>query len=154
MSTFTATIRWGRRSDGEFVKGRYSREHEWELDSGTVVPASGSPLNVPEGTADEDGIDPEEALIAALSSCHMLFFIDYARRDGFVVDSYVDEAVGIMEERPDGKVAVTRVTLRPETEFSGDRQPSADEIAQLHHRSHEDCFIANSVRSEVTIEPR
>ena len=152
MSTYTATVRWGRRSDGEFAKGRYSREHEWEFDGGIVIPASASPDNVPPGTADEAGVDPEEAFVAALSSCHMLFFIDYSRRAGFTVDCYIDEPVGIMEKRSDGKIAITRVTLKPEITFSGDRQPTSEEIADLHHRSHESCFIANSVNSEVTIE--
>jgi organic hydroperoxide reductase OsmC/OhrA len=152
MSTYTATVRWSRNGDESFAKGRYSRAHQWAFDGGTVVPASASPDNVPPGTADEAGVDPEEAFIAAICSCHMLFFIDYARRDGFVVDSYVDEAVGVMEKRDDGKIAVTKVTLRPKIAFSGERHPSADEIARLHHRAHEDCFIANSVTSEVTVE--
>jgi len=152
MSTYTATIRWQRDPSMEFAKGRYSRAHEWAFDGGTVVPASASPDNVPPGTADEAGVDPEEGFIAAMASCHMLFFVDYARRDGFVVDSYVDDAIGIMEKRLDGKIAVTRVTLRPRIAWSGDRQPSAGEIADLHHRAHEDCFIANSVNTEVTIE--
>ena len=152
LSSYKATVRWSRNADDLFASGRYSRAHEWTFDGGTVVPASASPDNVPPGTADEAAVDPEEAFIAAISSCHMLFFIDYARREGFVVDSYEDEAVGIMERRSDGKIAVTRVTLRPKVEWSGDRQPNATELARLHHRSHEDCFIANSVNTEVTIE--
>jgi organic hydroperoxide reductase OsmC/OhrA len=153
MSTYSATIRWSRSGEGDFAKGRYSRAHEWSFDGGAVVPASASPDNVPPGTADEAGVDPEEGFIAAISSCHMLFFLDYARRDGFIVDSYLDHAVGIMEKRADGKIAVTRVALRPQIIFSGDRQPNAAEITRLHHRSHEDCFIANSVNTEVTVEP-
>ena len=152
MSTYTATIRWSGNDPESFRKGRYTRAHEWAFDGGTVVPASASPDNVPPGTADEAGVDPEEALIAAIASCHMLFFVDYARRDGFVVDSYLDEAVGVMENRADGKMAVTKVTLRPKIAFSGEQKPTADEIADLHHRSHEDCFIANSVNSKVTVE--
>jgi organic hydroperoxide reductase OsmC/OhrA len=152
VSTYTATVRWSRDGDDGFAKGRYSRAHEWAFDGGAVVRASASPDKVPSGTADETGVDPEEALIAAISSCHMLFFLDYARRGGFVLDSYVDEAVGIMEKRTDGKVAVTRVTLRPKIAFCGDHLPTVDQISELHHRSHEDCFIANSVNSEVTIE--
>jgi organic hydroperoxide reductase OsmC/OhrA len=116
-----------------------------------VVPASASPDNVPPGTANEAGVDPEEALIAAISSCHMLFFIDYARRAGFVVDSYVDEASGLLEKRADGKIALTKVTLRPKIAWAGG-EPTAEQLADLHHRSHEDCFIASSVNSEVTIE--
>ena len=152
MSTYTATIRWSRNGESDFMKGRYSRAHEWAFDGGAVVPASASPDNVPPGTADEAGVDPEEGFIAAISSCHMLFFLDHARRDGFAVDSYVDEARGIMEKRDDGKIAVTKVILRPRIVFSGDKQPVADEIARLHQRSHEDCFIANSVNTEVTVE--
>lgn len=152
MSTYTATIRWSRTGESDFTKGRYSRAHEWAFDGGALVPASASPDNVPPGTADEAGVDPEEGFIAAISSCHMLFFLDYARRDGFVVDSYVDEAAGIMEKRGDGKIAVTRVMLCPRIVFSGDKQPTEGQIARLHERSHEDCFIANSVNTEVTVE--
>jgi len=151
MSTYTATVRWSRNGDEGFAKGGYSRAHEWVFDGGAVVPASASPDNVPPGTADEAGVDPEEAFIASLSSCHMLFFIDYARRDGFVVDSYVDEAIGVMEKDAEGKIAVTRVTLRPRVAFSG-TPPSAEQIDRLHHRSHEDCFIANSVKTEIRVE--
>jgi organic hydroperoxide reductase OsmC/OhrA len=152
MSTYTATIRWTRDPGTDFTKGRYSRAHEWAFDGGAVVPASASPDNVPPGTADEAGVDPEEAFIAAISSCHMLFFVDYARRAGFVVDSYVDEAIGVLEKRADGKIWMSRVTLRPRVEFSGDKRPAAEDSARLHHRAHEDCFIANSVSSEVTVE--
>ena len=152
MSSYTATVRWKGGDPESFRKGRYSRAHEWAFDGGTVVPASASPDNVPTGTADEAGVDPEEGFIAAIASCHMLFFVDYARREGFTVDSYVDDAVGVMEKRGDGKIAVTRVTLRPKVAFTGERQPTPEEIAQLHHRSHEDCFIANSVTTEVTVQ--
>ena len=149
MSTYTATIRWSR-NDGDFAKGQYSRAHDWAFDGGTIVPASAAPENVPPGTADEAGVDPEEAFIAALSSCHMLFFLDFARRAGFVVDAYVDDADGVLEKREDGKIAMTRVTLHPRITWSGD-QPDEAAIADLHHRSHEACFIANSVKTEVTI---
>ena len=150
MSTYAATIRWSR-SGGDFAKGQYSRAHEWAFDGGAVVPASASPDNVPPGTADEAGVDPEEAFIAALSSCHMLFFLDFARRAGFVVDDYVDEADGVLETRADGKIAMARVTLRPRVTWGGDA-PDEAAIADLHHRAHEACFIANSVTTEVTID--
>ena len=153
MSLHTATVRWTRSPGEDFSRGRYSRAHEWAFDGGAVVRASASPENVPSGTADACGVDPEEAFIAAISSCHMLFFIDYARREGFVVDSYHDEATGIMEKRPDDKIAVTSITLRPRVEWSEDLKPGEAEIALLHHRSHEDCFIANSVNTKVTVEP-
>lgn len=152
MSTYTATIRWSGDDPEAYAKGRYYRGHEWVFDGGAVVPASAAPENVPPGTANPAGVDPEEAFIAALSSCHMLFFLDYARRAGFVVASYVDEASGVLEKRADGKVAVTRVTLRPKIEWAGDNRPTAEQLADLHHRSHESCFIANSVNSEVTVE--
>jgi organic hydroperoxide reductase OsmC/OhrA len=150
LSAYTATIRWSR-TGGEFTKGQYSRGHEWAFDGGAVVPASASPENVPPGTADEAGVDPEEAFIAALSSCHMLFFLDFARRAGFVVDNYVDEADGALEKRADGKIAMTQVTLRPRITWGGDA-PDEASIADLHHRAHEACFIANSVTTEVTVQ--
>ena len=152
MSTYFATVRWNRSTGDDFAKGRYSRAHEWAFDGGAIVRASASPDNVPPGTADVAAVDPEEAFIAAISSCHMLFFIDYARRDGFLVDGYVDEASGIMEKRADGRTAVTKVTLHPRISWGGERQPEPRDIELLHHRSHHDCFIANSVNTEVTIE--
>src|SRR3954452_2420332 len=120
MSTYTATIHWKRSGDGDFAKGQYSRAHEWAFDGGAVVPASPSPHVVPAPWSDPHGVDPEEAFVASLSSCHMLFFVDFARRAGFVVDSYVDEAEGVMEKNDAGKIAITRVTLRPKIVFSGD----------------------------------
>lgn len=153
MSSHSATVRWSRDVLQDFARGRYNRAHEWAFDGGAVVKASASPDNVPKGTADEAGVDPEEAFVAALASCHMLFFVDYARRAGFIVDSYVDEATGTMEKTEEGRIAVTKVTLRPRTEFSGEQKPTAGEVVQLHHRAHEDCFIANSVTTKVTIEP-
>ena len=152
MSTYTATVRWSGDDPEAYAKGRYYRGHEWAFDGGTVVPASASPDNVPPGTANEAGVDPEEALIAALSSCHMLFFLDYARRAGFAISSYVDEATGLMEKRADGRIAITKVTLRPRIQWAADA-PDAAALADLHHRSHESCFIANSVNCEVTVEP-
>jgi organic hydroperoxide reductase OsmC/OhrA len=150
VSTYTATIHWSRKG-GDFARGRYSRAHEWTFDGGAVVHASASPDNVPPGTADETGLDPEEAFVAALSSCHMLFFIDFARRAGFVVDDYVDEAEGSLEKRGDGKIAMTRVTLRPRVTWDGDA-PDEAALADLHHRAHEACFIANSVTTEVIVQ--
>ena len=151
MSTYTATVRWSRTGDSDFTKGQYSRAHKWAFDGGVTVPASASPHIVPPPWSDPAGVDPEEAFIASLSSCHMLFLVDFARRGGFVVDSYTDEAEGILEKRADGKMAMTRVTLRPRMEW-GDPAPDEAAIADLHHRAHEACFIANSVNTEVTIE--
>ena len=151
MSTYTATIRWVRSGEGDFTKGQYSRAHEWRFDGGAVVPASPSPHVVPAPWNDPAGVDPEEAFIASLSSCHMLFFLDFARRDGWTVDSYHDEAEGVMGKDSRGRIAVTRVMLRPRIIWHG-IAPDEAAIAGLHHRAHEACFIANSVLTEVTVE--
>ena len=152
VSTYTATIRWTRDPSTDFSKGQYSRAHEWAFDGGAVVPASPSPHVVPAPWSDQAGVDPEEAFVASLSSCHMLFFVDFARRAGFVVDSYVDDAEGVLEKRPDGKMAMTRVTLHPHVTWGGDA-PDEPAIAALHHRAHDACFIANSVTTDVTVAP-
>jgi len=152
MSTYTATIRWNRSGDGDFTKGQYSRAHEWSFDGGVTVPAGPSPHVVPEPWGNPAGVDPEEAFVASLSSCHMLFFVDFARRAGFTLDSYVDEAEGVLEKRPDGKTAMTRVTLRPRITWGGESQPDEAAVTELHHKAHEACFIANSVKTEVTVE--
>ncbi len=151
MSTYTATIRWSRDGAADFAKGQYSRAHEWAFDGGAVVPASASPHVVPAPWSDAAGVDPEEAFVASLSSCHMLFFLDFARRAGFVIDSYVDEAEGELAKGADGKMAMTRVTLRPRVAWV-DEGPNPAALADLHHKAHEACFIANSVKSEVTVD--
>jgi organic hydroperoxide reductase OsmC/OhrA len=151
MSTYTATIRWSRSGDGDFLKGQYSRAHQWAFDGGLTVPASPSPQIVPAPWNDPAGVDPEEAFVASLSSCHMLFFVDFARRGGFVVDSYVDQAEGMLEKRSDGKMWMSKVTLRPNIAWGGN-PPDAAAIDDLHHRAHEACFIANSVTTEVIVE--
>jgi len=152
-STFTATVEW-RRGDAKFTDKRYSRAHAWRFDGGAVVPGSSSPLSVPLPFSDEQAVDPEEAFVAALSSCHMLFFIASVARDGYLLDSYDDAAIGTMEKNARGKFAMSRVTLRPRLVFSGDRQPSAEQVAALHHWAHEECYLANSVTTEVVIEPQ
>ncbi len=152
MSSYTATIRWRRTGDGDFTKGQYSRAHQWAFDGGAVIPASPSPHIVPAPWNDPGGVDPEEAFVASLSSCHMLFFLEFARRGGFTIDSYVDEAEGVLEKNAEGKMAMTKVTLRPRVSWSGEA-PSAEQLADLHHRAHEACFIANSVTTEVTVQP-
>jgi organic hydroperoxide reductase OsmC/OhrA len=151
VSTYTATVRWTRDPSTDFAKGQYSRAHEWAFDGGAVVPASPSPHVVPAPWSDQAGVDPEEAFVASLSSCHMLFFVDFARRAGFVVDSYVDQAEGVLAKRGDGKMAMTRVTLHPRVTWGG-TSPDEAAIADLHHRAHEACFIANSVTTEVKVE--
>jgi organic hydroperoxide reductase OsmC/OhrA len=152
MSTYTATIRWTRDPSTDFSRGQYSRAHEWAFDGGVTVLASPSPHVVPQPWSDTGAVDPEEAFVASLASCHMLFFVDLARRAGFVVDSYVDEAEGVLGKRDDGKMWMSRVIMHPRVEFSGDKRPTEADIADLHHRAHEGCFIANSVTTKVTVE--
>ena len=151
MSTYIATIRWSRNGAEGFTRGQYSRAHEWAFDGGAVVPASPSPHIVPAPWSDERGVDPEEAFVASLSSCHMLFFVDFARRAGLVVDSYHDQAEGVLEKRSDGKMAMTRVMLHPRVTWDGE-EPSKEAVADLHHRAHEECFLANSVLTEISVE--
>ena len=136
---------------GDFIKGQYTRAHEWAFDGGAVVPASASRHIVPEPWSDLKGVDPEEAFVASLASCHMLFFLDFARRGGFVVDSYVDEAEGVLDKRDDGRMWMSKVTLRPRVTWGGGA-PNEAAVADLHDRAHQACFIANSVTSEVTID--
>lgn len=152
MSEYQATVRWKRRSDEEFIDNHYSRGHSWIFDGGLTIPASASPHVVPEPYSVPANVDPEEAFVAALSSCHMLFFLAIAAKKRFVVDSYVDHALGILEANESGQPAMTRVTLRPQIQFSGSPAPTPAEIQHIHHLSHEKCYIANSVRSEVVVE--
>lgn len=153
MSTYTARIRW-QRGDQKFTDNRYSRGHTWKFDGGTEVPASASPHVVPLPMSVEAAVDPEEAFVAAVSSCHMLWFLSLAAKRGHVVDSYTDDAEGVMAKNAAGKVAVTKVTLRPLVVFSGANSPDRAALDALHHAAHEECFIANSIRSEVVCEPR
>jgi organic hydroperoxide reductase OsmC/OhrA len=153
MARHDATIRWTGGDPNEFARGRYSRAHQWLFDGGAVVPASASPSVVREPWSDPAGVDPEEAFVASLSSCHMLWFLDLARHAGHAVASYEDEAQGTLEKCADGKMRMTRVTLRPRVEFAGDA-PDAVALDALHHKAHEACFIANSVTAEVVVDPR
>jgi organic hydroperoxide reductase OsmC/OhrA len=147
---YQATIRWSRNGS-DFGGNRYSRAHTWSFDGGIEVPASASPLAVPLPLSREEAVDPEEAFVAAISSCHMLTFLWLASKKRFVIDSYEDSAVGVMTKNADGRLFVSKVTLDPAIAFSGERQPSADEIADLHHLAHRECFIANSVLTEVVV---
>jgi len=148
----TALIRW-QAGDADFTGKRYSRAHTWTFDGGAVVPASSSPLVVPLPMSDAAAVDPEEAFVAALSSCHMLWFLDLAARAGYAIDSYEDAAEGRMGRNAPGKLVVEVVTLRPRTRVTGARVPDAASLAALHHRAHEECFLANSVRCEIRCEP-
>jgi organic hydroperoxide reductase OsmC/OhrA len=150
---YEARIAW-QRGGAKFTDNRYSRGHEWSFDGGVTVLASSSPLTVKVPYSVAEAVDPEEALVAATSSCHMLWFLSLAGREGFVVDRYADDAFGVMERNADGKVAFTRITLRPRIEFAGEKRPSADELAALHHSAHAECFIANSLRCDVVVEAR
>lgn len=151
MAAYTATLAW-RRGPQPFSDGKYSRAHDIAFDGGVTIPASSSPHVVRVPLSREDAVDPEEMLVAALASCHMLFFLDFARKAGFVVDSYVDPAEGVMGKDERGRVALTRITLKPRIEWAGDKRPTEADIAELHHKSHDACFIANSFRGEVKIE--
>ena len=147
-----ARISW-RRDDVAFVDQRYSRTHQWTLDGGATIQASASPSNVPEPYSDPNAIDPEEALVAAASSCHMLWFLAIAARQGFVIDSYVDEPEGLIEEVGAGRRAFSRITLRPQIEFSGGRRPELAEVDAMHAEAHNSCFIANSLSCDVIVAP-
>ncbi|HVT71725.1 MAG TPA: OsmC family protein [Lacunisphaera sp.] len=153
MSHYSALVRWERGSQ-PFLDNRYSRGHVWRFDGGVEVPGSSSPAVVPLPMSRADAVDPEEAFVASVSSCHMLWFLSIAAKRRFVVDRYEDAAEGVMEKNADGKLAMTRVTLRPLVTFSGANLPDESQLGALHHAAHEECFIANSVRSEVRCEPR
>ena len=148
---YTVTVVWSR-GEGGFADGSYSRDHEWRFDGGTVVAASASPTVVGPQRASAAAVDPEEAYVAALASCHMLTFLDLARRAGFAVESYEDNAEATMARLERGRFWVDKVILRPRVVFSGDGAPDSEEFDALHERAHELCFIANSVRSEIAIE--
>lgn len=153
MSEHLATVEWSR-GDQDFAGNRYSRAHDWRFDGGAAVRGSSAPTSMPVPMSDPAAVDPEEALVAALSSCHMLFFLAFAAKAGFTVDAYCDEAVGVLGRDERGKTSITTVALRPAVIFSGDQTPDAVAVEELHHRAHSACYIANSIRAEVTIEPR
>jgi organic hydroperoxide reductase OsmC/OhrA len=151
MSIHRATIAW--RSDGEYLSGRYSRRHEWRFDGGASVIGSSSPDVVPVPMSDPAGVDPEEALVASVSSCHMLWFLSLAQARGLDVESYTDEAEGVMGRLAPGKIGLTKITLRPAIAFTGP-PPDPALLDRLHHDAHERCFIANSLKTEIVVEAR
>jgi len=152
MSEYKTVVAWNR--DGaRFTDNRYSRGHRWLFDGGVEVPASSSHKVVPLPLSVEKAVDPEEAFVVSLSSCHMLWFLSIAAKRGFLVDSYRDEAVGVIGKNTNGKLAMTRVTLHPDVRFSGDKRPTPDDLSAMHHESHELCFIASSVKTVVRCEP-
>ncbi|MES3021901.1 MAG: OsmC family protein [Pseudomonadota bacterium] len=151
MQQFEASIAWQRGAHEGFTDQRYSRAHEWAFDGGLRVPASSSPLSVPLPMSNPANVDPEEALVAAASSCHMLFFLSLAAQAGFVVDDYRDNALGTMEKNAHGRTAMTKIALRPVIVFSG-QAPDAARLAALHHAAHDKCYIANSITADVVVE--
>ena len=151
MSEYKATVVW-ERGDAVFTDNRYTRGHRWQFD-GLEVPASSSPNVVPLPLSVAEAVDPEEAFVASLSSCHMLWFLSLAAKRKFVIDSYRDEAVGVLGKNESGKIAVTRVTLHPDVRFVGDQTPTSEEILAMHHEAHGKCFIAQSVKPDVRCEP-
>ena len=149
MSEHHATIEW-RRETPDFDYRTYNRDHDWRFDAGITVRASANPAYL----GSEPCVDPEEAFVASLSSCHMLTFLALAAKKRYIVDGYNDLAVGVLDKDAAGHLAMTRVTLRPLVTFSGEKVPSPEELRQLHERAHHACFIANSVKTEVVVEPQ
>lgn len=149
QSEYRATVVW-ERNDQDFLANHYSRVHEWHFD-GTVVQATASPHIVPAPWSDGTFVDPEQAFVASLSSCHMLFFLALAANKGVLIDRYEDHATGVLEDRCDGKLAMTLVTLNPKLVIAGSTVPDPDLIGEIHHKAHEKCFIANSVRTQIVI---
>jgi organic hydroperoxide reductase OsmC/OhrA len=151
MHQYVATVLW-QRGNQAFTDNCYSRAHAWTFDGGATVQASSSPLSVPLPMSIEANVDPEEALVASVSSCHMLFFLSIAARKGFVIDSYIDHAVAVMDKNAEGRIAITLITLRPQIRFSSEKIPTSEELDAIHHSAHEQCYIANSLKADVVIE--
>lgn len=148
---YQVTVSWQKKSDEAFVDNQYSRAHTWKFDGGIEVTASSSPHVVPLPMSSEAAVDPEEAFIASISSCHMLWFLSIAAEENYIVESYEDQAEGILGKDAEGKLAMTKVTLKPNVVFSGPTTPSRAQVDELHHLAHEKCFIANSVKTKITI---
>ena len=152
MAEHKSVVIWSR--DGAaFTDNRYSRGHRWLFDGGVEVPASSSPQVIPLPLSVAEAVDPEEAFVVSLSSCHMLWFLSIAAKRGFPVESYRDEAVGVMDKDSTGMLSMTRVTLRPESHFVGANRPTVEEVVTMHHQAHEQCYIARSVKTDVRCEP-
>ena len=149
MSEHKATVEWKRQTP-DFTYQSYNRDHDWKSDAGITIRASANPIY----QGNERCVDPEEAFVASLSSCHMLTFLALAAKKRYVVDGYRDQAVGVLGKDGAGSLAMTKVTLRPEVTFSGEKVPGPEELRQLHDRAHHACFIANSVKTEVVVEPQ
>ena len=154
MSEHKASLEWRLAEGADFLKGKYSREHTWTFDGGASVPASSSPSAVPLPWSNPANVDPEEAFVAAIASCHMLTFLFLASRKGFAIQSYEDEAVGTLSKGDGGAMWISTVVLSPRIGYGGDRKPTHEESKELHHRAHEQCFIANSVKTEITVHEK
>lgn len=152
MPEYSATVQWQRQPEELFLDNKYSRAHRWDFDGGASVPASASPHIVPLPYSVQANVDPEEAFVASLSSCHMLFFLSIAVKERFIVEHYRDHAVGQMGRDATGKIAMLRVTLRPQVKFSGEFQPERAQVETMHSQAHDKCFIASSVKTEVVTE--
>jgi organic hydroperoxide reductase OsmC/OhrA len=152
LSHYAAAISWDR-GDAAFVDKRYSRAHVWKFDGGAVVPASSSPESVPVPYSDPSAVDPEEAFVAALASCHMLWFLSIAARNGFCVQAYRDDAVGVMAKNDRGKLCMAAVNLRPHAVFTSGKTPSTEVVRGMHEEAHRECYLANSVTTQVTADP-
>lgn len=152
MAEHRAVVIWSRNG-AAFTDQRYSRLHRWLFDGGVEVAASASPHVVPAPLSVEQAVDPEEAFVASVSSCHMLWFLSIAAQRGYIVESYRDDAVGILEPDESGRLAITRVTLHPDVQFAEERRPTDDETRDLHDEAHAQCFIARSVRAKIRCEP-
>jgi organic hydroperoxide reductase OsmC/OhrA len=151
MKAHVVEIDW-KRDGSAFTDHKYSRAHVWRFDGGAEVPASSSPDIVRLPFSDPRAVDPEEAYVASLSSCHMLWFLDLVARDGYVVDRYVDHAEGFLTRNDHGKLWLSRVVLAPRVRFSGSKLPTDAIVDDLHHRAHEECFLANAVRTEIVMQ--
>ncbi len=151
MSKHTASVTWVR--DGQpFTDNRYKRTHLWKFDGGETIRASSSPQVIPAPLSDPAAVDPEEAFVASISSCHMLWFLSIAAREGFTVDTYEDKAEGLMSKNGDGNLAFTVVALRPHVTYKNGSAPTEKTDAEMHHKAHRECFIANSVKAKIRVE--
>lgn len=152
MSEYTAAVKWSKQDSEPFLDNKYSRAHTWEFDGGAVISASSAPSVVPVPLSVAENVDPEEGFIASVASCHMLWFLFLAANKKYVVTKYQDDVVGVLARNDEGKQAITEITLRPNVTFEGEK-PSQEELEAMHHMAHEKCFIANSVKSAVKVEP-
>jgi organic hydroperoxide reductase OsmC/OhrA len=151
MSNYFATITWSRNGQ-TFTDNRYKRAHLWHFDGEETIRASSSPHVVPSPLSDPSAVDPEEAFVASISSCHMLWFLSIAAKRGFVIENYEDKAEGLMEKDNNGRLAFTQVTLCPRVIYQNGSSPSVEEDAEMHRQAHEECFIANSVKTKIKVE--